>query len=339
MVKKILVIVLSVRLLSGPVSICDAKVSGNYKIKRLVSQLYDRRSAIDAQRKLSSYGTEVTEYVLPLLQDKNNESVRIAALRVIAGVGDSSAEDEVVMALKDRNFRVRQEAARTLSVIGQKESSVEPLKKLLNDYQPNVRYNAIKALARIGTKGETDLFISALGDYDPRIRMFAVIALGKLKASKAVPYLSRMVRDIDPGVRLELVKTLGEINTDDCLQSLVWLTGDPDVNIRMLAVENVGRSNAAGAEEALIGAAGSNDSHIASRAILSLAQRKSSDAVKIARENLNDEHMVVKLAAIEVLGKMGGKDEKTLLEPLLSAESTLVRKKAQEALAGVNSRT
>ena len=53
--------------------------AGSSKIKRQVSELYDKRKAMDSQRRLSSYGMEVTEYVLPLLQDKNNERVRISA--------------------------------------------------------------------------------------------------------------------------------------------------------------------------------------------------------------------------------------------------------------------
>ncbi|MFH1665049.1 MAG: HEAT repeat domain-containing protein [Candidatus Omnitrophota bacterium] len=336
MVKKMFVIVLTV-IAGMTMQLSQAAAEGqNYKIKRLVNQLYDKTKAMDAERYLSSYGIEVTEYVLPVLKDKSNENVRIAGLRVIAATGDTSAEDAVVALLSDRDHRVRQEAARTLSVIGRKESSIAPLKKLLSDQDPNVRYNAVKALAGMAPEGETGLFISALGDYDPRVRTYAVYALGQIKSADAVPYLSQMVRDYDPGVRIGLVKALAKIDTEGCLEPLVWLIGDPDENVRLLAVEKLGVIKSPGADEQLALAAGNTDPRVTRQALLGLLERNSPRALEIAREHLDDEHMDVKLAAIEVVGKMGGAGEKSLLEPLMQAESTLVRQKAKEALNTLN---
>ncbi|GEM_PF-1253630 len=332
MVKKTIVTVLAIMLACIPLSSHAATNRKAYKIKRLVSQLYDRSSAMDAQRQLSSYGTEVSEHLLSALQDRSNASVQIAALNIIASVHDSSMEDEVVTLLNDNKPRVRQIAARTLSVIGEKQSSVGPLKSLLNDYDPNVRYNAVKALARLKPKDEVDLFIAVLGDYDPRVRLFAIIALGDLKAKKAVPYLSQMVRDVDPGVRRELVIALAKIGTQDCLQPLVWLMSDPDVGVRVLAIEEISRMRLDGIDAPLVKAANNPDPRIASRAIIALGNRKSDKAMEVAKAHLNDEHMSVKLASVEVIGKIGGESERQLLESLLSAESTLLRQKAQQAL-------
>jgi HEAT repeat protein len=310
-----------------------------YKIKRLVSQLYDKRQAVEAQRQLSTYGTEVTQYLMPVLKQKDDESAKIAALRIIAAVDDPQAEDQVMAMLKDRNHRVRQEAARTLSTIAKKQSSIEALKKLTTDYYPNVRYNAIRALARMAPEEDTDLFISVLGDSDPRIRMFAVAALGRIKSAKAVPYLTQMVRDYDPNVRRALVIAFANIGTQDCLQPIVWLMRDPDLGVRMLAVEKVGKMKVKGADEPLAEEANSYDPRVAGKAIIALADRKSPMALEIAKEHIGDEHLSVILASIEVVGRMGGKEEKPLLESLLTAESSKVRKQAQKALAEVNSRT
>ncbi|MGB3241715.1 MAG: HEAT repeat domain-containing protein [Candidatus Omnitrophota bacterium] len=305
--------------------------TGENKTKRLAFQLYDKRKRMDAQRNLAAYGKEATSYVVPLLEDKNNEFVRIAALRIIADVKDSSVEDQVIRRLRDRDTRVRQEAARTLSVIGT-QKAVDPLKRLLNDRDTNVRFNALMALTKIAPKQEKELFITTLNDYDPRIRMVAIIALGKLKARDAVPYLSQLVQDYDPAVRMQLAKAFGRIGSKECLQPLFWLMGDPDPNVSILAVENISRLNIPEAETPLIEAAYNPDSRVASIAILSLGRRNSPKALEIAKENLDDEHMSVRLACIEVIGRNGDEGDRQMLEPLLEAESSQVRQKAREVL-------
>jgi HEAT repeat protein len=327
-----------------PVSYTKSKASWakrdpqEYTAKRLVSQLYDRPTRAEARRSLASSGPEVVEYVVPLLKDKNNEFVQVAALYILSKTGDSSVEEEVIEKLRDRNHKVRQEAANTLGVIGTRKS-IEPLKDLFNDHFPNVRFSALRALTRIAPKDETDLFISVLGDYDPRVRMYAIAALGKLRAKEAVPYLAQLTRDFDPGVRIAVVSALSRIGTKECVQPLTWLTGDPDLNVRLLAVKSLGELNIPDAEGPLVKAANSSDPRVAATAIIALGRRKSSKALEIAKKHLDDEYMGARIASIEVIGYLGGAGEKEALEPLLKAESALVRKKAKEALMEVNSRT
>ncbi|MFQ5953117.1 MAG: HEAT repeat domain-containing protein, partial [Candidatus Omnitrophota bacterium] len=307
------------------------------KIERMIADLYDRRKAIRAKKYLANYGPEVLEFVVPLVNDKNNENVRVDALYVIGQVGDSSYEDVAIEKLLDRNRRVRQEAARTLTMIGT-EKSIEPLKELLNDYNPNIRFNALRAIARIAPKKEKGLFVEALGNYDPRIRIYAVKALGDIKADDTLDYLSQLAQDEDPAVRYELARTLGKIGTEECLPTLKWLTNDPELNIRLLALKNIAKLNTPKAEEPLVKAAKGFDPRVAAKAILALGKMRSPKALGLAKRYLNDEHMTVRVACITVIGQMGSKDEKKkLLKPLLEAESTLVRKKAKEALAEVNS--
>ena len=60
-----------------------AYAEDNARIKRLIAGLYDKKTAMDSQRKLTSYGPEVTEYLVPVLSSENKLAVRIAALRII----------------------------------------------------------------------------------------------------------------------------------------------------------------------------------------------------------------------------------------------------------------
>lgn len=333
MVKKACVVLLVAVFVLGCAFSAEALVSGDgYKIKRLVKQLYDKPRAMDAQRELENYGQQVVVYVAPLLKDKNNDSVRVAALNILQVVGDPSVEDEVVVLLKDPNQRIRREAANTLSVIAHKPSTIEPLKRLLSDYSADVRYSAIKALAKLAPKEETDFFIAALGDYEPRVRMFAVIALGKIKAKEAIPSLTQLVRDPDPGVRMQVANALAEIGTQDCLQPMVWLLQDPVPEVKIAAVEKLYELKVQGVDEQLVEAANNTDPRVASRAITALGLRKSPEALATAKAHIDDEHMSVKLASIRVIGKVGSAQDKAELQPLLDAESSKVRKQTQSIL-------
>jgi len=293
--------------------------------------MYDKRGAVEAQRKLPTYGEEVIPYVLPLLDDKKNANVRASALIVIGDVGDASLEDNVAAMLSDRDARVRKEAARALSEIGTAKS-VDKLKVLLRDYDPDVRFNALKALARVAPKEDTNLFISALGDYDPRVRRFAVIALGKIKAKESVSYIAQLTQDMDPAVRVEVARTLGKIRTVECLKPLSWMIADPEPFIRILAVDNIAVVESGETDVFLVDAARSTDPRVAARAITMLGLRKSPEALKVATEYIDDEHMDVRLAAIGAIGDVGGTKEKKILEPLLEAESGNVRKVAAASI-------
>ena len=108
--------------------------------------------------------------------------------------------------------------------------------------------------------------------------------------------------------------------------------------VRTLAIDKLGDMNMIQAEEPLMKAADSSDPRVASKAILSLGRMKSAKAVQLAIDHLKSEYLDVKLASIQVIGEMGGANEKSLLAPLLSAESTKVRKTAQDALNQVSSK-
>ncbi len=66
---KVLAIVffLAIGLSSAAVSM-DAQSEGNSKIKRMVSDLSNKSKAADAQRNLENYGSEVVEYVVPIIK-------------------------------------------------------------------------------------------------------------------------------------------------------------------------------------------------------------------------------------------------------------------------------
>jgi len=339
MFRKIFTLVVVILFLSAPLLFAEERSSStDYKIKRLVSELHDTRRAAPAERRLYGYDERATQYLLPLIKDDTPDNVKIAVLRVMAKIGDASVEDDIVPLLRDSNKRIRQQAAKTLGMFAVKESTIEPLKRLLSDYDAEVRFNAIRTLSKLARKDDVEIYVVALGDYDPRVRKFAVNALGEIKDPATVPHLAQMVRDYHPEVRMELSKTLKQINDETCIEPLLILTRDIDPKVRLFAVKYLCETNLPGTEQALIAVTNNADPNLASKAIVALGKTDSEQALEIAKAHLDDEHLVVKLAAIEVLGLKGGNDEISKLRSFETAESTLVRERASEALVQAQSR-
>ncbi len=328
-------VILSVLVCGVSVDYSFAEAKPNLRIKRLISDLYEPKKYMNSLRRLPGYGEEVIVYVLPLLQDKENNQVRAAALKVLADVGDSSIEGEVIVMLNDSSPRVRRAVGNALAVIGTKKS-VEPLKKLVHDYDPGVRYKALMALARILPGENTDIFIGALNDIDPRVRLYAVKGLAKKGEVKAVPYLAHLSQDMDMSVRMQLAKTLGVIGVQETLEPLSYLVNDPEFDVRNIAIESVANVNSPQVNAILVEITNNLDPRISAKGIDLLIPRDPAAALKIAKDKMDDEHMKVRLMCIYTIGKLGSKSDLVILKPLLKAESTKVRKQSQLAINNIN---
>ena len=135
------------------------------------------------------------------------------------------------------------------------------------------------------------------------------------------------------------IRDRGEINTPDCVQPMEWLINDPDTGVRITAVESIAKVKDQRVDAILVEESDNPDPRVASRAITGLASRKSPQALEVAKQHLDDEHMLVKMASIEVVGRMGKSGDRELLKPMMQAESSKVRNKAREVLEQEPSQT
>ncbi|KJJ84652.1 conserved hypothetical protein, secreted [Candidatus Omnitrophus magneticus] len=315
----------------------SGKTVVDYKFKKLVKNLYDKTTILETQRQLATYGKSALPFVAPLLADQNNEDVRVAALWLIGNAGDASYEDNVIPMLTDRENRVRREAGHALSKIGT-QKSIAALKNAINDNDAEVRFYAMKAFSRVATQEEIPILINAISDFDARVRKFAVIALGRLKSKEGLSQIAALKQDSDSGVRFEAVRALGEIGGIDTLMAITPFAGDPEIDVKVMAVNSIAKIDNTAADTILEDLSGATDPRVASTAIRFLGERKSSNALLVARKYIGDEHMEVRLASIEVFKSLGTKEERKYLEPLLTSESSEVRKYAQVAIETLDAR-
>lgn len=125
----------------------------------------------------------VKEYIADLSSDKEEQTI-IEAARYLGKEKEEDAVPNLVSLLADRRMMVRMEAVSSLGLIGE-ESSVEALNKaLLEDESAEVRYAAVLATFRIGSKKSVDSWKQSLqNETDPYIKDFLTKAEKKFKGN------------------------------------------------------------------------------------------------------------------------------------------------------------
>lgn len=139
--------------------------------------------------------TESVDELVQVLQEDEGEDVRRQAARALGHIGDTGAVDELSRALhEDKAPYVRHHAAWALGQIGS-DAAVEPLiEALKDDPSAYVRHDVAAALGAIGDERSIDPLVGALEDGDVKVRWEAVKALAKI-AEAAVEPLTAMVRE------------------------------------------------------------------------------------------------------------------------------------------------
>jgi HEAT repeat protein len=86
----------------------------------------------------------------------------------------------------------RQSTRKALVTLG--KAAVKPLIALLSDTRPHVRWEAAKALGKIGDPTSAPALVEALEDDDSNVRWLAAVGLAAMKLKGLMPLLSALVR-------------------------------------------------------------------------------------------------------------------------------------------------
>ncbi len=96
-------------------------------------------------------------------------------------------------------------------IVAHRSGSTESIIEALHHEDPNVRWEAARALGVIRDPRAVEPLIAALGDRDPDVRRKAALSLGKIRDPKAVePLLACSVKDENQVVRWAAAWGLGK---------------------------------------------------------------------------------------------------------------------------------
>ena len=168
-----------------------------------------------------------------------NPGVRRRASKALAKIG-KGAVNALLVTLENHDWELRRRAAEVLGIIGDPRA-VQPLVAALGDQDIGVRWQAIRALGRIGAAAVEPL-VSVLGTTTNGVRWWAAAAVEKLGAS-AVQALIRALSDKNWELRQQAVEVLGALGDKRAVEPLVAMLKDSNggvVTRAAVALEKLG---------------------------------------------------------------------------------------------------
>jgi HEAT repeat protein len=194
-----------------------------------------RWRVIDALGQIGAEAREAGPELVPALEDPDPVVQRVAA-RTLEKLAPH-VPDAVPALVK---VFPRVEAIRAVARYGTKgEEAVPPLIGLLKHPDPEVRWNAARALGKLGPTGEPSIpaLVAAMAsDNDVLVREHAAEALGDIgpRAAVAVPDLVKALSDREAQVRRDAVRALGQMGpaAKDALSAVRLRKKDDNEKVR-----------------------------------------------------------------------------------------------------------
>jgi len=227
----------------------------------------------------------------------------------------------------------------------QGSSAIERIAPYLNDADPEVRREAVKALVQIGTLRSLDPLVLACRDNDPEVQIRAVDGIvnfylpgyvarglsatlrraGNLITGRWSDGANEDVVEPDTPVRPEIVEAISRL-----------AEGGASLDSRANALRALGILRARGALPVLLQALRSKDSRLIFESLIAIQKirdRSVGDRVAFLVRDLDEK---VQLAAIETAGLLGSKEAVPQLQRVLdSPRNRQVRRAAVLALAQI----
>lgn len=160
---------------------------------------------------------------------------------------DVPVDPSVVTALQarmsDSEDRIRRHTSRGLGIVHGDAAVPELIVAVEKDRDPEVRFEAVRALRKIGDASIADRLLPILDLTVDRVRNEIITTLGALKYRGAVAELTRVFEQAKPGERSRTLALSALADIGDPVSRPVFLSAkdDKDVNIRLYGTEGLAR--------------------------------------------------------------------------------------------------
>ena len=169
-----------------------------------------------------------------LKRNRQNAGVRHWCAELLGIWGEADWVAVLLPALKDRDDEVARTAARSLGMIGHANAS-KGLEAVTRAKDPQLRANAIEALARIDPVAYGQLFHGALADPDGGVRCALLGAAPSLYPPEVEGLARTALTDKDWRPRMQAVDNLAERKTKPAIDALIVALEDPRPVVRLRA--------------------------------------------------------------------------------------------------------
>lgn len=284
-------------------------------LTRLLGQEIVRNTVIEA---LVRYGKQVTHLLIEQLSSEDLE-LQKAAVLALGRIGDSEAVPALTQLLVKSGDS---------SEINQREFANQPL--------PELMVVTANALAQIGDRRAFDTLLSLIGHSDSAVRLAVVAALNSLGHPDMLNRMITLLQDTDAYVRESAVKIAGYFAFNECVTLLLERCQDPSEDVRKAAIELIPYLENAPVLPTLINALERETPKVKAAAARALGQMDCTLAYTHLLKALRDRDPWVRYYAARAIGWNGYAEAIDVLANLAQGDSsTIVRIAAVEALGQI----
>lgn len=254
----------------------------------------------------------------------DEEWVVISALEALAEFRDESSTDRIAALLSSPSETVRYAAVEALGRLGSRRGSAALLARLgtATDFEKTA---LVRSLVQIGvTPSMTevyDLLIALLGSEDWDDKLIALRGLASLRDPRAIRPIADAAGSLDPSEPESderLAEIGGILSAFGCGGAMTSLLGDGDLRFRakVLIIESLGGLRCAEAVPGLIALLDGNLREVRRASARALAEIGGDASIETLRESIDDRDGHVRRAAAAALGRIA---DRASFEPLLRA--------------------
>ncbi len=295
-------------------------------LARLLGHQPVRAQIVEA---LVRHGSGVVALLIDQLRVEDLET-RQAATVALGRIGDARATRALIDVLHDKELAVP--AAGALARIGDREA-FESLLQMLGDRDPAIRQSAIAALNSIGHPEMAPRIAARLSDHDPLARESAIRIAGYFGYPECFEQVLQCCHDSVESVRRAAIESLAFFEDPRVVPTLVDALQRQSPMVRAGAAAALVRTAPSLAVDALAESLGDSDPwvrYVSLRSLGSIGDTRVVPAVLTALRKDPAPH--VRLAAIEVLGRLKAPEAWDVLEPLTRSSDSDMGSAAIRAL-------
>ncbi len=285
------------------------------------------------------------EPLIAKLQDSEEDaSVRAETVISLYRLESNITIEPLIKALKDEDNIIRQRTAVVFNalfensdrVVFNKKQAIGSLCKNLDDEDPLVRREVVKALGLIKDRQVADCLKKSLMDVDDGVRQMGVKALGYIGGEETITYVVNALEDENYNVRKEAIKTLCALGNNKVLPYLISALEDENVEVRIQAVISMGTFRDKKTVDALLKVIRNEnkDQYVRLTALSSLSKIGKDIEPDILIGLLDDNNYEIRKEATKCFGVIKGKRVMESLINTLTDKDIEVRKEAVLALGG-----
>ncbi len=200
-----------------------------------IQHTFERRELYKHFEALGQLGIVASPQLITYLTNPD-PVLREFAANQLGDIKSDIAVDPLILALSDKNWRVRNSVANALADIGDKKA-VGPVLELIRKTLPEERSQYYSLAGTLGADEAWPFLVEGLDDKNWYAKTTALKSLVWIDAEKAKPYIYKALEDSQYQVKRQAVFLLLEIKPEDGIIPLQKVLDDEDFETRFYAKE------------------------------------------------------------------------------------------------------